>query len=198
MSFINKNSKELYCKVLYTGPPQSGKTTNIQQIYKKTSAQNENSERLSLPLEPSSSNLFDFLPLSLGKIRDFSTRFHLYTIPGDTLFKSTGKIILKGLDGIVFVADSDPLKTDQNIQYLKKLKQEMEDEGYILKKTPLVIQYNKRDIENAEPIAQLRMALNHYNSPDIPAAAQSGEGVIQTLTAISKIIITVLKGGSLN
>ena len=198
MSFINKNSKEIYCKVLYAGPPQSGKTTNIQQIYKKTSSQNENSEWLSLPLEPSSSNLFDFLPLSLGKIRDFSARFHLYTIPGDTLFKSTGKIILKGLDGIVFVADSNPMKADQNIQYLNQLKQQMEDEGYTLKKTPLVIQYNKRDMENAEPISNLRMALNHYNSPDFSAVARSGEGVIPTLTTISKVIITVLKGGSLN
>ena len=197
MSFINKISKEIYCKVLYVGPPQSGKTTNIQQIYKKTSDQQENSEFLSLPLEAESTTLFDFLPLSIGKIRDFSTRFHLYTIPGDMLFKTSSKIILKGLDGIVFVADSDPLKVDLNIEYLNKLKEQMEDEGYELKKTPLVIQYNKRDLENTETLSNLRLALNHYNSPDISATARSGQGVIPTLKTISKIVITVLKGGHL-
>ena len=138
MSFINKISKEIYCKVLYVGPPQSGKTTNIQQIYKKTSDQQEKSELLSLPLEAESTTLFDFLPLSIGKIRDFSTRFHLYTIPGDMLFKTSSKIILKGLDGIVFVADSDPLKVDQNIQYLNKLKEQMEDKGSVFSRSLLL------------------------------------------------------------
>ena len=195
MSFINHHSKEIYCKIIYAGPPQSGKTTNIKWIYKKTKT--EKSELISIPLEPAPTKLFDFLPLSLGKVRGFSTRLHLYSIPGEKLFHSTGKLILKGLDGIVFVADSSPLKTEKNIEYLNKLKVDLKDEGYELKKTPLVIQYNKRDLENAEPLFNLRLALNSYNSPDIEATAQSGEGVHKTLKTISKIVINVLKGGDL-
>ena len=195
MSFINHNSKEIYCKIVYAGPPQSGKTTNIQWIYQKTAP--SDTELMALPLEPNSTSFFDFLPLSVGKIMDFSTRLHLYTIPGEHLFKSTGKLILKGLDGVVFTADSDPLQMDQNIKYLNQLKVQLEDEGYELKKIPLVIQYNKRDLKNAELVSHLRSVLNHYNSPDVEAVAKSGKGVFETLKTISKIIIAVLKGGSL-
>ncbi len=197
MSFINHNSQEIYCKIIYVGPPKSGKTTNIQWIYKQTSDQNPDSSIIQIPLESSPQSLFDFLPLSVGKIRDFSTRLHLYTIPGDQLFKSTGKIILKGLDGIIFVADSHPEKMESNIEYLNNLKIQLEDEGYKLKKTPLVIQYNKRDLENAESLSNMRHALNYYNSPDIEAVAHIGKGVFPSLQTISKIVISLLKGGEL-
>ena len=197
MSFINHNSQEIYCKIIYVGPPKSGKTTNIKWIYKQTAQQKTISSIMQLPLESSPQSLFDFLPLSVGKIRDFSTRLHLYTIPGDQLFKSTGKIILKGLDGIVFVADSHPEKTEANIEYLNNLKIQLKDEGYELKKTPLVIQYNKRDLENTEPLSNLRHALNYYNSPDTEAIAHTGQGVFPTLQMISKLVISLLKGGEL-
>lgn len=197
MSFINYNSKEIYCKIIYAGPPKSGKTTNIQWLYKKTAEQSENSELLHLPLESSPTVLFDFLPLSIGKVRDFSTRLHLYTIPGEELFKSTGKIILKGLDGIVFVADSNPSRMEKNTESLNQLKMQLEDEGYELKKTPLVIQYNKRDLSTAEPVFRLKQVLNYYNSPDVEAIAINGKGVFDTLKIISRLVVTVLKGGEL-
>jgi len=191
MSFIHKASKEIFCKIIYVGPSQSGKTTNIQEIYKRT--QDKKTEWTSLPLTSDSTALFDFLPLSIGTIRGFSTRIHLYSIPGDMLFKSSGKLILKGLDGIVFVADSSPLKLDDNIGCLKKFKIQLKDEGYELKKTPLVLQYNKRDLENTEPIFQLKMALNHYNSPEVESIAINGQGVMETLKKITEIVVSVLK-----
>ncbi len=197
MSFINHSSKEIFCKIIYAGPSKSGKTTNVQWLYKKTAEKNENSELLRLPLESSPTVLFDFLPLSIGKVRDFSTRLHLYTIPGKELFRSTGKIILKGLDGIVFVADSNPSRMEKNTESLNQLKLQLEDEGYELKKTPLVIQYNKRDLSTAEPLFRLKQALNYYNSPDVSAVAVNGEGVFDTLKIISRLVLTVLKGGEL-
>ena len=197
MSFINHSSKEIFCKIIYAGPPKSGKTTNVQWLYKKTAPQNSRSELLHLPLESSPTALFDFLPLSIGKVRDFSTRLHLYTIPGQELFKSTGKIILKGLDGIVFVADSNPARMEKNTESLNQLRLQLEDEGYELKKTPLVIQYNKRDLSTAEPLFRLKQALNYYNSPDVSAEAVNGKGVFDTLKIISRLVLTVLKGGEL-
>ena len=197
MSFINHNSQEIYCKIIYVGPPKSGKTTNIQQIYKQTSEQKNPASIMQLPLESSPQSLFDFLPLSLGKIRDFSTRLHLYTIPGDQLFKSTGKIVLKGLDGIVFVADSHPEKMESNVEHMNNLKYQLKDEGYEIKKTPLVIQYNKRDLEHAESLSNLRHTLNYFNSPDVEAVARTGQGVLPTLQMISKLVISLLKGGGL-
>lgn len=191
MSFINRNAKEMYCKIIYAGPPGSGKTTNIQWIYRKTS-QNKDSELITL--EPSSTSLFDFLPISVGEIRGFSTRFHLYTMVEPQLFQSTGKIILKGLDGIVFVADSHPLQVEKNNEYLNQLKTQLKNEGYLLEKTPLVIQYNKRDLENAEPVFRMKKNLNHYNSPDTEAVAKTGQGVFDTFKIISKIVISTLKG----
>ena len=197
MSFINHNSQEIYCKIIYVGPPQSGKTTNIKWIHKHTSDQNTNSSIMEIPFESSPQSLFDFLPLSIGKIRGFSTRLHLYSIPGDQLFKSTGKIILKGLDGIVFVADSQSERLNENIDYLNNFKAQLKNEGYDLKKTPLVIQYNKRDLKNVELLSNMRRSLNYYNSPDFEAVAKTGKGVLPTLQTISKTIISLLKGGSL-
>lgn len=197
MSFINRHSKEIFCKIIYTGIPQSGKTTNLQWIYKSTASQKEDSHIMSLPIQSDETTFFNFLPISTGKIKEFSTRLHLYTIPGTHLFKSTSRIILKGVDGIVFVVDSDPLKLDENIKHVNQLKDQLSNEGYDLKKIPLVIQYNKRDLGNALPLFQLRTSLNHYNSPDIEAVATTGKGVVDTLKLISKIVVNVLKGGDL-
>ena len=197
MSFINRHSKEIFCKVIYAGPSKSGKTSNIQWIYKKSKPPYKDTEPLCFSLDSSSSSFFDFLPLSVGKIQGFSTRFHLYTMPGGDVFPSTKKMILKGLDGLVFVADSNPLKRNSNIEYLNNLKTALCEEGFELKKTPLVIQYNKRDMDNTEPLSRMKNLLNHYNCPDIEASAQTGQGVFETLQMISKIIINGLRGGSL-
>ncbi len=197
MSINNRHSKEIFCKIIYAGPPQSGKTTNLQWIHKNTTFEQEDSEMMTLPITTSPTDFFDFLPLGVGKFRDFSMRFHLYTVPGKQLFSSTSKIILKGVDGVVFVADSSSSKQDLNVVYMEQLKCQLSDEGYELKKIPLVIQYNKRDVLNALPIFSLRSSLNYYNSPDVEAVAIMGEGVLDTLKLISKTIISVLKGGDL-
>ena len=192
MSFINHSSKEMYCKIIYAGPPSAGKTSNIQWIYQKTNTQNREPDPL--PNPPPSTELFDFLPVGVGMVRGFSTRFHLFTMVQPELFHSTGKILLKGLDGVVFVADSHPLKTDKNMEYLSQFKTHLKNEGYMLEKIPFVIQYNKRDLKNAEPLLQMRKHLNLYNCLDFQASAKTGEGVMDTFKAISKIILDHLKG----
>lgn len=197
MSFISRYSKEIFCKIIYTGLPQSGKTTNLKWIYKNTTPSNDQSKIITLPVDTSKTAFFDFLPIGVGSIKGFSTRLHLYTTPGTHLFKSTGRVILKGVDGVVFVVDSNPQKIDENVKYLNKLKLQLEQEGYDLKKIPLVLQYNKRDLPNAAELFQLRMALNHYNSPEVESVAESGQGVMETLKVISKNVVSVLKKGSL-
>ena len=193
MSFINRSSKEMYCKIIYAGPNGSGKTTNIQWIYKRINTSNKDAEFITLPLDPPSTSLFDFLPVGVGDIRGFSTRFHLYTMVSQDLFNTTGKIILKGIDGLVFVANSDPMHMNTNIEYFNQLKTHLKDEGYDIEKIPLIIQYNKRDLNNAEPVFQMKNKLNHYNSPDIEAIAKTGKGVFDTFKMISKLIISSLQ-----
>ena len=196
MSFINYNAKEIHCKIVYYGPSLSGKTTNLQWVYHKTNVQ-EKSDLLELPTDIERTLFFDFLPIEVGQIRGFNTRFHLYTVPGQVVYDASRKLILKGLDGVVFVADSQPERMEENIQSLKDLKNNLELQGYHIEELPLVIQYNKRDLPNALPLARLRNSLNLYNSPDFEATAQNGEGVFEPLKTVSKSIITVLKGGNL-
>ncbi|HPI41880.1 MAG TPA: ADP-ribosylation factor-like protein, partial [Pseudobdellovibrionaceae bacterium] len=139
---------------------------------------------------------FDFLPLNIGEIRGFKTRFHLYSVPGQVVYDASRKLILKGLDGIIFVADSQAERMDENIQSLKNLEKNLEQQGYDIREIPLVIQYNKRDLPNAATLSELRLALNPYNAPEIEANAHEGGGVMDSLKIISKSIINVLKGGS--
>ncbi len=194
MSFINYNAKEIHCKIVYYGPSLSGKTTNLQWVYHKTNAQ-EKSDLIELPTDIERTLFFDFLPIEVGKIRGFDTRFHLYTVPGQVVYDASRKLILKGLDGIVFVADSQEERMEENIQSLKDLKNNLDLQGYQIKELPLVIQYNKRDLSNALSLAKLRSSLNFYNSPDFEATAKDGKGVFESLKTVSKSIITVLKGG---
>jgi signal recognition particle receptor subunit beta len=196
MSFINYNAKEIHCKVVYYGPSLGGKTTNIQWVYHKT-ATDQKSKLVALPTEVERTHFFDFLPLNIGDIRGFKTRFHLYTVPGQVIYDPSRKLILKGLDGIVFVADSQAERMEENLESLRNLETNLEKQGYNIAEVPLVIQYNKRDLPNASSVAELRAALNKYNSPDFEAAAHEGTGVFETLKTVSKSIITVLKGGDL-
>ena len=194
MSFINYNSKEIHCKIVYYGPSLSGKTTNVQWIYQKTSAEDK-SELVELPSDIERTIFFDFLPLDVGDIRGFKTRFHLYSVPGQVVYDASRKLILKGLDGVVFVADSQAERMDENLQALDNLKTNLDMQGYDINKIPLVFQYNKRDLPNALPVTELRKLLNKYNAPDFEGRAKEGEGVFDALKSISKSIITVLKGG---
>lgn len=194
MSFINYNAKEIHCKIVYYGPSLGGKTTNLQWVYHRTSS-GDKSELVELPTDIERTMFFDFLPLNIGDIRGFKTRFHLYTVPGQVVYDASRKLILKGLDGVIFVADSQAERMEENLQSLKNLEINLEQQGYDINKVPLVLQYNKRDLPNALPMAELRNALNRFNAPDFEGTAREGRGVFESLKTVSKSIITVLKGG---
>lgn len=196
MSFINYNAKEIHCKIVYYGPSLGGKTTNLQWVYQQTTSP-EKSDLFSLPGDVERTLFFDFLPLNVGEIRGFKTRFHLYTVPGQVVYDASRKLILKGLDGVVFVADSQAERMEENLQSMENLKKNLEQQGYDIRDIPLVIQYNKRDLPNALPISELRSALNKYNSLDFEGTASEGKGVFESLRTVSKAIINVLKGGDI-
>ncbi|MGE4130172.1 MAG: ATP/GTP-binding protein [Bdellovibrionales bacterium] len=196
MSFINYNAKEIHCKIVYYGPSLGGKTTNLQWVYQQT-ASPEKSELFSLPGDVERTLFFDFLPLNIGEIRGFKTRFHLYTVPGQVVYDASRKLILKGLDGVVFVADSQAERMEENLQSMENLKKNLDQQGYDISDIPLVLQYNKRDLPNALAVSELRSALNKYNSADFEGTASEGVGVFESLRTVSKSIINVLKGGDL-
>jgi len=195
MSFINYASREINCKIVYYGPGLCGKTTNLQYVYQKTAA-DAKGKMISLATETERTLFFDFLPLSLGEIRGFKTRFHLYTVPGQVFYDASRKLILKGVDGVVFVADSQEERYDANIESLDNLRFNLDEQGYDLDKIPFIIQYNKRDLPNAMPLEELRKDLNLNGVPDFEACAATGEGVFETLKAVAKLILVDLKKGS--
>ncbi len=192
MSFINYASREINCKVVYYGPGLCGKTTNLQYIYSKA-ATGTKGKLISLSTETDRTLFFDFLPLSLGEIRGFKTRFHLYTVPGQVFYDASRKLILKGVDGAVFVADSQEERMEANIESLDNLRINLAEQGFDLTKLPFLIQYNKRDLPNALPIADLRKELNPRNVPEVEAVASTGVGVFETLKAIAKLVIVDLR-----
>ncbi|MCB0309001.1 MAG: GTPase domain-containing protein [Bdellovibrionales bacterium] len=194
MSFINWASREINCKIVYYGPGLCGKTTNLQYIYKKTKPEAKG-KMISLATETERTLFFDFLPLSLGDIRGFKTRFHLYTVPGQVFYDASRKLILKGVDGIVFVADSQEERIDANMESFENLKHNLIEQGYNLDQIPYVIQYNKRDLPNVVNTPELRRMLNQKNVPDFEAVASSGQGVFETLKAIAKQVLVELKKG---
>ena len=194
MSFINYSSREINCKLVYYGPGLCGKTTNLQYIYAKT-APDAKGKMISLATETERTLFFDFLPLSLGEIRGFKTRFHLYTVPGQVFYDASRKLILKGVDGMVFVADSQVERMEANLESMENLRTNLSDQGYNLDKIPYVIQYNKRDLPNAAPLQELRELLNPTGMPEFEAAAVTGTGVFDTLKAVAKAVLTELKRG---
>ena len=195
MSFINYASREINCKIVYYGPGLCGKTTNLQYIYKKT-APEAKGKMISLATETERTLFFDFLPLSLGEIRGFKTRFHLYTVPGQVFYDASRKLILKGVDGIVFVADSQIERMEANIESLENLKINLDEQGYEFSQIPVIIQYNKRDLPNAADVGELRRLLNPAGLPEFEAIAFKGNGVFESLKAIAKLVLTELKKGS--
>lgn len=195
MSFINYASREINCKIVYYGPGLCGKTTNLQYIYNKT-AEGSKGKMISLATETERTLFFDFLPLALGEIRGFKTRFHLYTVPGQVFYDASRKLILKGVDGVVFVADSQEERFDANIESLENLRDNLEEQGFDIEKIPFVIQYNKRDLPNASDLAELSREINPRNVPEYEACATSGEGVFETLKAVAKLVLNDLKKGT--
>jgi len=194
MSFINYSSREINCKIVYYGPGLCGKTTNLQYIYNKTSPETKG-KLISLSTETDRTLFFDFLPLALGEIRGFKTRFHLYTVPGQVFYDASRKLILKGVDGVVFVADSQLERMDANLESLENLGVNLAEQGYDSNKVPTVIQYNKRDLPNVVSLEDLRKEINVRGIPEYQAIAPTGVGVFDTLKAIAKLVLTELRKG---
>ena len=195
MSFINYSSREINCKIVYYCPCLCGKTTNLQYIYAKTNPEAKGN-MISLATETERTLFCDFLPLSLGEIRGFKTRFHLYTVPGQVFYDASRKLILKGVDGVVFVGDSQVERMEANIESIENLRVNLAEQGYDLDKLPYCVQYNKRDLPNAAPLSDLRAICNPKQSvPDFEAVATTGVGVFDTLKAVAKLVLTELKRG---
>ena len=224
MSMINYASREINCKIVYYGPGLGGKTTNLEHVYKKV-APSTRGKLISLATESERTLFFDFLPVDLGTIRGFKTRFHLYTVPGQVYYNAARKLILKGVDGIVFVADSQVDRMEANQESMQNLYDNMVEYGYDLTRMPFVVQYNKRDLPNAAPLAELQSALNPgwevteptrqrltpdtwhagenlieqlptgewvERAPYFEAVAVTGDGVFDTLKAVSKLVLKSL------
>jgi signal recognition particle receptor subunit beta len=192
MSFINYSSREINCKIVYYGPGLCGKTTNLKYIFGNT-APDAKGKMISLATETDRTLFFDFLPLSLGEIQGFRTRFHLYTVPGQVFYNASRKLILKGVDGVVFVADSQIDRMEANIESLDNLRENLADQGYDLDRIPYVVQYNKRDLPDIAPVEEMRPLLNVKPVPDFEAEATNGRGVFATLKAIAKLVFMELK-----
>jgi signal recognition particle receptor subunit beta len=195
MSFINYPAREINCKIVYYGPGLCGKTTNLQYIYKKTNPDSRG-KMISLATETERTLFFDFLPLSLGEIRGFKTRFHLYTVPGQVFYDASRKLILKGVDGIVFVADSQVERMEANLESFENLKNNLIEQGYNLENIPYVMQYNKRDLHNAAPVDEMKKLLNPNSVPDFESVATEGTGVFETLKSVAKLVLIELKKGA--
>jgi mutual gliding-motility protein MglA len=192
MTFINYASREINCKIVYYGPGLCGKTTNLQHIYDSTAPQ-ARGKLISLATETDRTLFFDFMPLELGTVRGFKTRFHLYTVPGQVFYEASRKLILKGVDGVVFVADSQDERMDANIESLHNLEENLRCHGYELMKMPYVLQLNKRDLPNIVPVSDMAVELQRKGEPVIEAVASSGPGVFDTLKAVAKQVLTELR-----
>lgn len=224
MSMINYAAREINCKIVYYGPGLGGKTTNLEHIYGKVKPDTRG-KLISLATETERTLFFDFLPVDLGTIRGFNTRFHLYTVPGQVYYNASRKLILKNVDGVVFVADSQIERMEANLESMQNLYDNLAEYGYDIMHVPFVIQYNKRDLPNAAPISELETALNPGWEPADPSRARvtpdpyhaganlvdqlpsgewvekapyfeavaiTGEGVFDTLKAVSKLVLKAL------
>jgi mutual gliding-motility protein MglA len=224
MSMINYASREINCKIVYYGPGLGGKTTNLEHVYGKVKPETRG-KLISLATETERTLFFDFLPVDLGTIRGFKTRFHLYTVPGQVYYNASRKLILKNVDGIVFVGDSQIERMEANLESMQNLYDNMAEYGYDLTKMPFVVQYNKRDLPSAAPVADLQAALNPgwevdeaakcrvtpdpyhaganlieqiptgewvEHAPYFEAVAVNGDGVFDTLKAVSKLVLKAL------
>ena len=191
MSFINYSSREINCKIVYYGPGLCGKTTNLQYIYDKTNPQAKG-KLISLATETDRTLFFDFLPLELGNVRGFRTRFHLYTVPGQVFYDASRKLILKGVDGVIMVADSQEIRADANLESLDNLKINLRENGFDLATIPYALQFNKRDLPNVMSVEQMQRDLNVKGEPSFEAVAPKGIGVFETLKAVAKQVLQEL------
>jgi signal recognition particle receptor subunit beta len=191
MSLINYASREINCKIVYYGTGLGGKTTNLEYVYSKVNPEAKG-KMISLATETERTLFFDFLPIDLGEVKGFKTRFHLYTVPGQVYYNASRKLILKGVDGVIFVADSQAERMEANIEAMHNLYENLESYGYDLTNIPFAMQYNKRDLPNAMAMADLRSQLNPMGVPDFEGVAIEGRGVFETLGAVSKMVVQAL------
>ena len=191
MSFINFAAREINCKIVYYGPGLCGKTTNLQWIYDKTNP-NAKGKLISLATETDRTLFFDFLPLELGTVRGFKTRFHLYTVPGQVFYDASRKLILKGVDGVIFVADSQVERMDANVESVENLVINLKSQGYDLQAIPFVLQLNKRDLPNVVPVSEMVRQLRRKDEPIFEGVAMKGTGVFETLKGVAKLVLSEL------
>jgi mutual gliding-motility protein MglA len=195
MTFINYASREINCKIVYYGPGLCGKTTNLQYIFDKTNPAAKG-KLISLATETDRTLFFDFLPLELGTVRGFKTRFHLYTVPGQVFYDASRKLILKGVDGVIFVADSQVERMDANVEAIENLKTNLKTQGYDLSAIPYVLQLNKRDLPNVATVDEMKKLLATKNEPVFEAVAAKGPGVFETLKGVAKLVLADLTKSS--
>jgi signal recognition particle receptor subunit beta len=193
--FINFPAREINCKLVYYGPGLGGKTANLQWIYDKT-AGTQKGKMISLATETDRTLFFDFLPLDLGTVRGFKTRLHLYTVPGQVFYEASRKLILKGADGVVFVADSQEERLDANLETLDNLREHLRDHNLDFGTIPYVLQLNKRDLPGVMPVDEISRQLQLKGEPILEAAAISGQGVFETLREVAKLVLAELKKGA--
>ena len=191
MSLINYAGREINCKIVYYGTGLGGKTTNLEYVYSKVNP-DAKGKMISLATETERTLFFDFLPIDLGDVKGFKTRFHLYTVPGQVYYNASRKLILKGVDGVIFVADSQQERMEANIEAMHNLYENLDSYGYDLTSIPFAMQYNKRDLPNAMPMDDLRAQLNPMGVPDFEGVAIEGRGVFETLGAVSKMVVQAL------
>ena len=192
MTYVNYAAREINVKIVYYGPGLGGKTTNLQYIYSNSGAAQQG-KLISLTAETDRTLFFDFMPLDLGTIRGFRTRLHLYTVPGQVFYNASRKLILKGVDGIVQVADSQIERLDANIESIDNLHRNLKEHGYELANIPYVLQLNKRDLNNILPVDLLTTKLLVKGEPVFEAVATSGEGVFESLKAVTKLVLVDLR-----
>ena len=192
MTFINYAVREINCKIVYYGPGLGGKTTNLQHIYDRTNASSRG-RLISLATETERTLFFDFLPLELGEIRGFKARFHLYTVPGQVFYDASRKLILRGVDGIIFVADSQESRMEANAESIRNLDKNLSEQGYDIATVPYVLQLNKRDLPTAVAVDEMYRRLNIKGEPTFEATATTGAGVFETLKAAARLVLADLK-----
>ncbi|GLH75049.1 cell polarity determinant GTPase MglA [Geothrix limicola] len=192
MTFINYASREINCKIVYYGPGLCGKTTNIQWIFEQANPE-KRGKLVSLATETDRTLFFDFLPLDMGTVKGFKVRFHLYTVPGQVFYDASRKLILRGCDGIIFVADSQKARMEANIESIANLATNLKENGFDIRSIPYVLQLNKRDMPSAAPVQEMERLLRFRGEPMIEAVANKGTGVIETLKASARQILMELQ-----
>jgi len=192
MTFINYASREINCKIVYYGPGLCGKTTNIQWIFEQANP-DKRGKLVSLATETDRTLFFDFLPLDMGTVKGFKVRFHLYTVPGQVFYDASRKLILRGCDGIIFVADSQKTRMEANIESIANLATNLKENGFDIRTIPYVLQLNKRDMPSAASLPEMERLLRFRNEPMIEAVANKGGGVIETLKAAARQVLMELQ-----